>query len=85
MSRGGCVIRTDNSQIDARLDSRINTIIANAFGDERSADRAAAAQTEASSEASGPHGATGAPHAGSHDQGSQSTGPTIIGTPMGQL
>lgn len=44
MSRGGCVVRTDNSQIDARLDSRISTIIANAFGDERAADRAAAAE-----------------------------------------
>src|SRR5690242_1944860 len=42
MSRGGCVVRTDNSHIDARLESRISTIIANAFGDERTADRAAA-------------------------------------------
>ena len=40
MSRGGCVVRTDNSQIDARLESRISTVIANAFGDERSAERA---------------------------------------------
>jgi flagellar assembly protein FliH len=44
MSRGGCVVRTDNSQIDARLESRISTIIANAFGDERAADRAAATE-----------------------------------------
>jgi flagellar assembly protein FliH len=35
MSRGGCVIRTENSQIDARLESRISVVIANAFGDER--------------------------------------------------
>jgi flagellar assembly protein FliH len=40
MSRGGCMVRTENSQIDARLESRISTVIANAFGDERAADRA---------------------------------------------
>lgn len=39
LSRGGCVVRTENSQIDARLDSRINAVIANALGDERSPDR----------------------------------------------
>jgi flagellar assembly protein FliH len=42
-SRGGCVVRTDHSQIDARLESRINTIIANALGDERAHERAAPA------------------------------------------
>lgn len=35
MSRGGCVVRTENSQIDARLESRISAVIANALGDER--------------------------------------------------
>jgi flagellar assembly protein FliH len=40
MSRGGCVIRTENSQIDARLESRISAVIANALGDEREAERA---------------------------------------------
>ena len=39
MSRGGCMVRTDTSTIDARLDSRINAVIANALGDERSEDR----------------------------------------------
>lgn len=39
MSRGGCVVRTENSRIDARLESRINTIIANALGDERAPER----------------------------------------------
>ena len=53
MSRGGCVVRTDNSQIDARLESRINTVIANAFGDERAADRAGATEAQAD-EANGP-------------------------------
>jgi flagellar assembly protein FliH len=39
MSRGGCVVRTENSQIDARLESRISTVIANALGDERAEER----------------------------------------------
>ena len=41
MSRAGCIIRAENSQIDARLENRINTVIANALGDERAAQRAA--------------------------------------------
>lgn len=41
MSRAGCIVRTEHSQIDARLDSRINSVIANALGDERAAERAA--------------------------------------------
>ena len=40
MSRGGCVVKTESSRIDARLESRINTVRANALGDERSPDRA---------------------------------------------
>jgi flagellar assembly protein FliH len=39
MSRGGCVVKTDTSRIDARLESRINTIIANVLGDERAPER----------------------------------------------
>jgi flagellar assembly protein FliH len=39
MSRGGCVVRTENSQIDARLESRISAVIANALGDERAEER----------------------------------------------
>ena len=39
MSRGGCVVKTETSRIDARLESRINTVMANALGDERSPDR----------------------------------------------
>jgi len=45
LSRGGCMIRTENSQIDARFESRINTVIGNALGDERSQDRSADAAT----------------------------------------
>jgi flagellar assembly protein FliH len=40
MSRADCIVRTEHSQIDARLDSRINAVIANALGDERTAERA---------------------------------------------
>src|SRR5580698_1720760 len=39
MSRGGCIVKTETSRIDARLESRINTIIANALGDERAPER----------------------------------------------
>jgi flagellar assembly protein FliH len=41
LSRGGCLVRTDTSQIDARLDSRVNAIVSAALGDERTTDRAA--------------------------------------------
>jgi flagellar assembly protein FliH len=47
MSRGGCVVRTENSRIDARLESRINTVIANALGDERAPERTEAPPAEA--------------------------------------
>jgi flagellar assembly protein FliH len=39
MSRGGCVVRTETSQIDARLDSRLNAVVSAAFGDERTPTR----------------------------------------------
>lgn len=41
LSRGGCMVRTETSQIDVRLDSRINAIIANALGEERAPERPA--------------------------------------------
>jgi flagellar assembly protein FliH len=39
MSRGGCLVRTENSQIDARFDSRLNEIVSAALGEERSPAR----------------------------------------------
>jgi flagellar assembly protein FliH len=42
LTRGGCLIRTDTSQVDARLESRLNAIVSAALGDERAAARAAA-------------------------------------------
>jgi flagellar assembly protein FliH len=44
LSRGGCMIRTENSQLDARLDSRIAAVIANALGEERAPERPAASE-----------------------------------------
>ena len=41
ITRGGCVVRSENSQIDARLDARLNSIVAAAFGDERAPGREA--------------------------------------------
>ncbi|HEY4213852.1 MAG TPA: flagellar assembly protein FliH [Steroidobacteraceae bacterium] len=35
LSRGGCVVRTDNSQIDARLESRVHALVTSTFGAER--------------------------------------------------
>jgi flagellar assembly protein FliH len=44
LSRGGCVVRTDTSQIDAKLDSRLNAVVAAALGDERAPARKDSAQ-----------------------------------------
>ena len=41
LTRGGCLVRTDTSQIDARLESRINAIVSAALGDERNLERSA--------------------------------------------
>ena len=48
MSRGGCIVKTETSRIDARLESRINTIIANVLGDERAAERSEAPPSQES-------------------------------------
>jgi flagellar assembly protein FliH len=41
ITRGGCVVRSETSQIDARLDARLNAIVAAAFGNERAPGREA--------------------------------------------
>ncbi len=38
-SRGGCLVRTESSQIDARFESRVGAIVSALLGDERAADR----------------------------------------------
>src|SRR5579863_356806 len=39
LTRGGCLVRTETSQIDVRLESRINAIVTALLGEERSAER----------------------------------------------
>jgi len=39
LARGGCLVRTDTSQIDSRLESRVTAVIAAALGEERAAAR----------------------------------------------
>jgi flagellar assembly protein FliH len=45
-SRGDCIIRTETSQIDVRLESRINAVIANVLGEERAPERPASNAAE---------------------------------------
>ena len=45
LTRGGCLVQSEASRIDARIESRIAAIAANALGDERTAERSAAPQT----------------------------------------
>jgi flagellar assembly protein FliH len=39
LTRGGCMVRTETSQIDVRFESRVNAVIANVLGDERAPER----------------------------------------------
>jgi flagellar assembly protein FliH len=39
LTQGGCLVRTDTSQIDARLESRLNAIVSSILGDERAPGR----------------------------------------------
>jgi len=39
LTRGGCIVRTETSQIDVRLESRVAAVIANALGEERAPER----------------------------------------------
>ncbi|HTW37489.1 MAG TPA: FliH/SctL family protein [Steroidobacteraceae bacterium] len=40
-ARGGCLVRTEGSQIDARFESRVQGIVSALLGDERTSERAA--------------------------------------------
>lgn len=42
LARGGCLVRSETSQIDARVESRIGAVVANAFGDLLGEERALA-------------------------------------------
>jgi len=41
LTRGGCLVRSENSQIDARVESRVNAIVSSMLGEERAGARAA--------------------------------------------
>ena len=43
LARGGCLVRSDTSLIDARFESRVNAVISSALGEQRSSGRAATA------------------------------------------
>jgi flagellar assembly protein FliH len=46
LTRGGCIVRTENSQIDVRVESRVAAVIANALGEERAPERPAPEPSE---------------------------------------
>ncbi len=39
LARGGCLVRSDTSQIDARFESRVNAVLASALGEQRTPER----------------------------------------------
>jgi flagellar assembly protein FliH len=43
LTRGGCRIESEHSQLDARFESRLQALVASALGDERGAERGAPA------------------------------------------
>jgi flagellar assembly protein FliH len=46
LARGGCLVRSENSQIDARVESRVNAIVSGMLGEERASARAADAAAQ---------------------------------------
>ena len=40
LARGGCVVRSDTSHIDARFESRVNAVLSSALGEQRAPERA---------------------------------------------
>jgi flagellar assembly protein FliH len=46
LARGGCLVRSEHSQIDARVESRVNAIVSGMLGEERASARAADAAAE---------------------------------------
>jgi flagellar assembly protein FliH len=39
LTRGGCLVRSENSQIDARVESRVNAMVSSMLGEERASAR----------------------------------------------
>jgi len=50
LARGGCLVRSDTSRIDARFESRVNAVLASALGEQRTAERPAPPSGSGSSE-----------------------------------
>ncbi|HXY97912.1 MAG TPA: FliH/SctL family protein [Steroidobacteraceae bacterium] len=50
LARGGCLVRSDNSQIDARFESRVHAVLASVLGEQRAPERAAAPADTGNSE-----------------------------------
>ena len=50
LARGGCLVRSDSSRIDARFESRVYAVLASALGEQRAPERAAAPDEPGSSE-----------------------------------
>ncbi len=46
LTRGGCLVRSENSQIDARVESRVHAIVGSMLGEERAGARAAETPAE---------------------------------------
>jgi flagellar assembly protein FliH len=42
LARGGCLVRSDSSQIDARFESRVHAVLSSVLGEQRAPERAAA-------------------------------------------
>ena len=45
LARGGCLVRSDTSQIDARFESRVHAVLASVLGEQRGPERLAAPDT----------------------------------------
>jgi len=45
VTRGGCLVESEHSRLDARFESRLNGLVASALGDERTAERGGRAST----------------------------------------
>jgi flagellar assembly protein FliH len=47
LARGGCLVRSDTSQIDARFESRVHAVLSAALGEQRAPERAGSASPDA--------------------------------------
>ncbi len=69
-SRGGCIVRTETSQIDQRVESRVNAIVSSLMGDERAGARGASSAGPLAEPTAGPDTAERAAEDGDSRPGS---------------